>query len=376
MGAQRMKEQSVQGILAEYRGKNRAWAEKIVSHKKRYFFTPRDLPVASSSGEWASDFELPTHLRREGIRVLDWPQAFSDQSLGIESILASEQPASSQAEALINASFNAGFVLVVGKETDTSKPLSWSVAPKPGQVVKVVVLVSEGVEGLELCETVSGEGRVAYSSLVVLSDSAKATMLRLVDSQADGFLFSQALLSAGAQWRSSNGYLCAGLLACSTANFLNGEGATATQLDFLFGSKKQGFDLSFSNNHVAAKCFSRCSLKAVMAQSSNCAFDGMIRIYPDAQQSDALLECHGMLLSKTSSANMIPGLEIQADDVKATHSASVYHIEEEALFYLMSRGISESDAKRMLVKGFLESVVLQLPASLQSMALSLYTRQG
>jgi Fe-S cluster assembly scaffold protein SufB len=49
----------------------------------------------------------------------------------------------------------------------------------------------------------------------------------------------------------------------------------------------------------------------------------------------------------------------------------VYHIEEEALFYLMSRGISESDAKRMLVKGFLESVVLQLPASLQSMALSL-----
>ncbi|MDO8624619.1 MAG: SufD family Fe-S cluster assembly protein, partial [Candidatus Diapherotrites archaeon] len=296
-------------------------------------------------------------LRDDSLSLKDWFERFAIPS--------------SKAEAFVNAHFNSGFVLVVDEKSDVSKVLEWSVEAGPDAVCKVLVVVKEGVQNALLLEQLMGRVPLWASLSLVVEQDANATVLRLFDLDADSFVFGSSLVGKDAQLVWSNGFLTTARLLHFASNQLVGEGAQVTQLDFLFGSDVMGLDLAFSNNHLVPRCFSRCTLQAVMTGASNVVFDGMIRIYPDAQQSDALLACHGMLLSKTSSANMIPGLEIQADDVKATHSASVVHIEDEALFYLRSRGITQAQAKKMLVSGFLDSVVLQLPEALQEKPLAL-----
>jgi Fe-S cluster assembly protein SufD len=87
----------------------------------------------------------------------------------------------------------------------------------------------------------------------------------------------------------------------------------------------------------------------------------MIKVDRDAQQTDAFQESRNLLLSKKSHADAIPGLEIEADDVRCTHAAAVAQVDREQLFYLTSRGLSEEDATRLVVEGFLASLVERIP---------------
>jgi Fe-S cluster assembly protein SufD len=83
----------------------------------------------------------------------------------------------------------------------------------------------------------------------------------------------------------------------------------------------------------------------------------MIRVDPGAQRTDAFQESRNLLLSDTAHADAIPGLEIEADDVRCTHAAAVAQVDAEQLFYLRSRGVSEEDAKRVVIEGFLQELV-------------------
>jgi Fe-S cluster assembly scaffold protein SufB len=87
----------------------------------------------------------------------------------------------------------------------------------------------------------------------------------------------------------------------------------------------------------------------------------MIRIEKTAKNSRAYLAEHGMILGKDARADAIPGLEIETNDVKATHSASVAQINDEELFYIMSRGLTEDEAKKLIIVGFFEPVVERIP---------------
>jgi Fe-S cluster assembly protein SufD len=83
----------------------------------------------------------------------------------------------------------------------------------------------------------------------------------------------------------------------------------------------------------------------------------MIRVEPDAQKTNAYQENRNLLLSKDAHADSIPGLEIMANDVRCTHGATLGRISREELFYLMSRGLSRSEAERLIVRGFFQDVL-------------------
>jgi Fe-S cluster assembly protein SufD len=88
----------------------------------------------------------------------------------------------------------------------------------------------------------------------------------------------------------------------------------------------------------------------------------MIRVDPDAQRTDAFQESRNLLLSDGAHADAVPGLEIEANDVRCTHAATVARIDEEQLFYARSRGIDRADAERLLVGGFLGVISGRLEA--------------
>jgi Fe-S cluster assembly scaffold protein SufB len=91
-----------------------------------------------------------------------------------------------------------------------------------------------------------------------------------------------------------------------------------------------------------------------MKDTSKSLFKGMIKIGKEAKAAESYLAGHAILLDKGAKSDAIPGLEIETNEVKATHSASVAQIDEMQIFYLMSRGLSREGAKREIVNGFLE----------------------
>ena len=87
----------------------------------------------------------------------------------------------------------------------------------------------------------------------------------------------------------------------------------------------------------------------------------MIRVDPGAQQTDAFQESRNLLLSKQAHADAIPGLEIEANDVRCTHAAAVAQVDREQLYYLRARGLPEPQAKRLIIDGFLQELAERTP---------------
>ena len=107
-------------------------------------------------------------------------------------------------------------------------------------------------------------------------------------------------------------------------------------------------------NHESPNTEGRVVEKSILRNRSKSLFKGMIRIKENATKSNSFLSGRSILLDKNAKSDAIPGLEILTNDVKATHSASVAQIDEEQIFYLKSRCLSQEEAERTIVEGFLE----------------------
>ena len=142
---------------------------------------------------------------------------------------------------------------------------------------------------------------------------------------------------------------------------LLGPGANSDMLGLYFGDGDQHFDFNTSQDHVAPNTSSDLLYKGALDGASRAAFRGIIRVLPGAQGTDAYQTNRNLLLSPESRADSLPNLEIEADDVKCSHAATVGQLDAEARFYLMSRGLSLIQAERLVVLGFLGEVLAKLP---------------
>lgn len=135
---------------------------------------------------------------------------------------------------------------------------------------------------------------------------------------------------------------------------LKGKGARARFLGFVIGQESQKFGLNVYADHEKGENFSAVRIKSALYGASRLDFTGNLRIEKDAKLSDTFLSCHGLLMGKNAVVRTIPSLEIMTDDVKAGHAATAGQMNEEDLFYLLSRGIPRREAEHLLVIGFFE----------------------
>ncbi|HEU5229454.1 MAG TPA: Fe-S cluster assembly protein SufD [Ktedonobacteraceae bacterium] len=142
---------------------------------------------------------------------------------------------------------------------------------------------------------------------------------------------------------------------------LKGNGSAAELVGIFFTDHDQRFAINSLSNHAALSTNAETLVKGVLTDESRVEFDGMIRVQPKAQQTASFLSAHGLLLSKKARAEFIPGLEIAANEVSASHGATTGQIDEEQLFYLMVRGIEREEAERVIVQGFFEPILQRIP---------------
>jgi Fe-S cluster assembly scaffold protein SufB len=132
-------------------------------------------------------------------------------------------------------------------------------------------------------------------------------------------------------------------------------------IQVLFGRHKQHFDLTSSLRNMAPHVRGEIHMKGVMKDQSRAVMYRAIKVDPVAQQSNSYQLAQGLLLNDGAHCDAIPGLEIEANDVRATHGASIGPIDEEQIFYLQSRGFEREQAKRTIVEGFLTPTLEQIP---------------
>jgi Fe-S cluster assembly protein SufD len=134
---------------------------------------------------------------------------------------------------------------------------------------------------------------------------------------------------------------------------LQGRGADGRVTGAYVGHGRQHIDYDTTQEHAAPDTTSDLAFRGILRDKATAVWSGMIRVDPDAQRTDAFQESRNLLLSDGAHADAVPGLEIEANDVRCTHAATVARIDEEQLFYARSRGLDRSDAERLLVGGFL-----------------------
>ena len=159
---------------------------------------------------------------------------------------------------------------------------------------------------------------------------------------------------------------------------LAGQGSTARVTGAYAGDGAQHLDFDTTQEHAAASTTSDLAFRGVLSGNATAVWRGMIRVDPGAQQTDAFQESRNLLLSKSAHADAIPGLEIEADDVRCTHAAAVAQIDAEQLHYLRSHGLPADQGKRLVIEGFLEALVERLEAGpvRQAVSIALERRLG
>lgn len=136
-----------------------------------------------------------------------------------------------------------------------------------------------------------------------------------------------------------------------------GEGAQSYMYGLYFSHGEQRFEHWTLQDHVAPHCTSDLLYKGALEDTSQALYYGTIRIRPNAYRSDAYQANRNLALSPKARAMPNPQLEIENNDVRCTHGATVGQIDADHLFYLQTRGISREDARRLIVFGFFNQVL-------------------
>ncbi len=142
---------------------------------------------------------------------------------------------------------------------------------------------------------------------------------------------------------------------------MNGEGSHADLLGLTATHARQHIDIHTYQKHAVSNSTSNLLYRNVLKDRSRTVWRGMIEVQKDAQKIDSYQQNDNLILSKQARADTIPGLEILADDVRCTHGATAGKIDQDQIFYLMSRGLSYNQAEQVIVNGFFESVLQRIP---------------
>jgi Fe-S cluster assembly protein SufD len=142
---------------------------------------------------------------------------------------------------------------------------------------------------------------------------------------------------------------------------LDGQGAHARMSGMFFADDDQLFDHDTQQNHNAPITVSDLLFKGAAKDMARTVWQGMIKAQPKMQKIDGFQASRNLVLSEDARMDGIPGLEIEADDVRCTHAATFGTLDEVYVFYLMSRGIPRPDAELMVIQGFFDELLDRIP---------------
>jgi Fe-S cluster assembly protein SufD len=229
-----------------------------------------------------------------------------------------------------------------------------------------ILVVEEGASLTFIDRLVSPALDAALSDAVVEIYAGPGAHVRYVSLQDYGtgvthLSVQRAEVGRDAEVRSLAVAFGADLSRTEVESVLAGPGGHSEMLGVYFTDGTQHFDHRSLQDHVAPHCTSDLLYKGALKDASRVVYSGLIHIAPGAQQSDAFQTNRNVVLSDQAKADSIPNLEIENNDVRCSHAASVGPVSDDELFYLQTRGIPRDQAEQLIVTGFFQEVLDRVP---------------
>lgn len=279
-------------------------------------------------------------------------------------------PAESKFTALHGAFWNSGLFLYVPPDLEIELPIG-ALAEFGGKAAAflhhTLIVVDKGskvsfVEELR-SEDSAEKGYASRCLEIILGEGAKLFYLYIQDFGDNIYNLAKekAVLAKDSSLNWFNGIFGSTLMKTHIEAMVQEQGAEARMYGIFFPQMGQQFDIYNLLDHKAPCTTGDVLFKGAVARGGKSVFQGLIKIRKEAQQTETYLANYNLLLSEKAKADSIPRLEIEANNVRASHGVTIGRVEEEQLFYLMSRGLPRQEASRLIVEGFFEPLIGRVP---------------
>ena len=279
-------------------------------------------------------------------------------------------PSDNKFAALNSAVWSGGSFIYVPKGVKIEFPLQAYFrinAESMGQFERTLIIVDEGaqVHYVEGCTAPMYSTESLHSAVVEIvvkrGGRCRYTTIQNWANNIYNLVTKRAMAYEGAMMEWIDGNLGSHLTMKYPAVYMMEPGARGEILSIAFASAGQHQDAGAKLVHAAPNTFGRIVSKSISKNGGRASYRGLVRVEPGARKSRSSVVCDALILDDKSRSDTYPYIEIEEQDVSIGHEASVSKIGEEQLFYLMSRGLSEAEASTMIVGGFIEPLVKELP---------------
>ena len=236
-----------------------------------------------------------------------------------------------------------------------------------GQFERSLIIADEGaqvhyVEGCTAPQYTTDSFHSGVIEIIVKKNArVRYTTIQNWSNNVYNLVTQRAIVEEGGtmEWVDSN--LGSKLTMKYPSCYLMGPGAHGEILSMAFAGKGQHQDTGGKVIHFAPNTSSKIVSKSISKDNGRASYRGLLKVYPEAGNVKSNVVCDALLLDEMSRSDTYPYIEIENEDVTIGHEATVSKVGESQLFYLMSRGLSEEDATTMVVSGFIEPLVKELP---------------
>jgi len=269
----------------------------------------------------------------------------------------------------LNAAFASPVVYRIPKETVVEQPIEFSFAANEDTVIfPHVIVIAEAGSKATLIETFSSVEKGFTNAVVriIVEDNANLTHFRVQKDSVEAFNVetTEIVVGRGSYYNSTSINLGAALSRHDIDLKFTAEGGEALVDGLYMLSGSQHADTHSVIDHLVPHCTSAQNYKGVLNDRSRAVFNGKVFVRENAHGTDAQQSNKNLLLSNEARVDTKPQLEIFNDDVKCSHGATVGQLEEEELFYLLTRGIPANLARNLLTYGFAEEIINKIDVEL------------
>ena len=330
--------------------------------------------LAGVSAQYESEVvyhSMKKDLEKQGIVFLDMDTGLREREDIVKKYFSTViPPADNKFAALNSAVWSGGSFIYVPPGVDVKIPLQAYFrinAENMGQFERTLIIADKGsrVHYIEGCTAPVYSTNSLHSAVVELIALEGAyiryTTIQNWSHNIYNLVTKRAIAHKNATVEWVDGNLGSKLTMKYPCVYLVGEGAKGEILSIAFAGGEQHQDAGAKVIHAAPNTSSRITSKSISKAGGRASYRGLVKVYPKATNSKVSVECDALLIDDNSRSDTYPTMEIDNDEVRIEHEARVSKIAEEQLFYLTSRGLTEDEARLLIINGFIEPFTKELP---------------
>jgi Fe-S cluster assembly protein SufB len=330
--------------------------------------------LAGVSAQYESEVvyhSIKEDLQKKGIIFLDMDSGLREHPEIVEKYFATVIPPNDNKFAALNSAvWSGGSFIYVPPGVDVGIPLQAYFrinTENMGQFERTLIIADKGsrvhyIEGCTAPVYSTNSLHSAVVELIALEDAyIRYTTIQNWANNIFNLVTKRAIAHKNATVEWVDGNIGSKLTMKFPCVYLVGEGAKGEILSVAFAGKGQHQDAGAKVIHAAPNTSSRITSKSISKAGGRASYRGMVKVYPKATNCKVSVECDALLIDKDSRSDTYPTMEVAEDNVQIEHEARVSKVSEEQVFYLMSRGLSEDEARLLIVNGFIEPFTKELP---------------